>query len=333
MGSPAFPASTGVNPLAGWLTSGGPASGLMGGMPSMGSGMFGAANPLGQLTGGNMIPGLSGGSNPLGQLSSMVNPINVNQPNLATQALSNPSTLMQMAGQSGLPQLANNPTLASSVASNPGAVNTLLASTATQSYLSGSALPQFLTDTNGMTLYMYTKDSCGKSACYGSCAVKWPPLTNPSLLPASVNSSLVSSTKRSDGSTQVMYNGYPLYYYYKDKNPGDYNGQGVKGTWYMINMNGKPINGALDCLLLDALNANNILKYFKWCEEAMNNYTMFEEFQEWKHLFNWCKRTGRPLRNKDDVLSYIGGGGHGGGGGGGGHGNGGKGYGGGGHGG
>jgi predicted lipoprotein with Yx(FWY)xxD motif len=33
---------------------------------------------------------------------------------------------------------------------------------------------------------------------------------------------------------QMTYNGWPLYYYIKDKAPGDTTGQGVGGTWFVV---------------------------------------------------------------------------------------------------
>lgn len=33
-----------------------------------------------------------------------------------------------------------------------------------------------LTDANGMTLYIFDKDTAGVTNCYDDCAVKWPPL-------------------------------------------------------------------------------------------------------------------------------------------------------------
>jgi predicted lipoprotein with Yx(FWY)xxD motif len=36
---------------------------------------------------------------------------------------------------------------------------------------------------------------------------------------------------RDDGSLQVTYNGYPLYTYTGDINPGDANGDGLAGIW------------------------------------------------------------------------------------------------------
>ena len=39
-----------------------------------------------------------------------------------------------------------------------------------------SAKGKVLTNASGMTLYVFDKDSAGKSACNGPCAGNWPPL-------------------------------------------------------------------------------------------------------------------------------------------------------------
>ena len=37
-----------------------------------------------------------------------------------------------------------------------------------------------------------------------------------------------------DGSTQVAYNGTPLYYFSGDIAPGQINGQGAGGVWWIV---------------------------------------------------------------------------------------------------
>jgi hypothetical protein len=53
-----------------------------------------------------------------------------------------------------------------------------------------------------------------------------------------VDNSKVGTITRSDGTTQVTYNGHPLYYFSGDKAPGDTNGQGVGGNWFTISPSG-----------------------------------------------------------------------------------------------
>ncbi len=99
-----------------------------------------------------------------------------------------------------------------------------------------ASLGSFLVDTKGMTLYLLTNDSPNTSSCYGGCASYWPPLlTNGAPVAGSgVNGSMLGTTKRTDGTTQVTYNGFPLYSYVGDKSAGDTNGENVQGVWFVI---------------------------------------------------------------------------------------------------
>ena len=98
----------------------------------------------------------------------------------------------------------------------------------------------FLVDDKGMTLYEYTKDTANTSTCYDQCAAAWPPLLTDGAPQAGtgITPSLLSTTTRTDGKTQVTYNGKPLYYFAKDQQPGDINGQGVGGAWFVLSPRG-----------------------------------------------------------------------------------------------
>lgn len=96
-------------------------------------------------------------------------------------------------------------------------------------------LGNILTDGNGMTLYIFKKDSPGVSSCTGQCLVNWPALSIVSgVLPAAETgvTGTLSTITRTDGIIQVTYNGMPLYYFAGDKQPGDTNGQGIAGSWF-----------------------------------------------------------------------------------------------------
>lgn len=98
-------------------------------------------------------------------------------------------------------------------------------------------LGNYLTNSTGWTLYIYTKDTPnnGNSTCYSTCATYWPPFyVNGSTLsiPSNLNESAFSTIKRTDGTIQLTYKGYPLYYYAGDKKAGDTNGQGLGGNWF-----------------------------------------------------------------------------------------------------
>ena len=93
----------------------------------------------------------------------------------------------------------------------------------------------YLTDSAGMTLYYYTKDSNGQSACYGGCAQAWPVFYAPTVtFPSSLDAEDFGTITRTDGTMQTTYYGWPLYYWAKDKNPGDATGEGVGKVWYVL---------------------------------------------------------------------------------------------------
>jgi predicted lipoprotein with Yx(FWY)xxD motif len=104
-------------------------------------------------------------------------------------------------------------------------------------------LGSFLVDDKGMTLYLFTKDTPNTTVCYDDCAIAWPPLltTGSPVAGEGVDASLLGTTTRTDGTIQVTYNGWPLYYYEKDKAPGDIIGQDVGGVWYVVSAAGDQV--------------------------------------------------------------------------------------------
>lgn len=93
-------------------------------------------------------------------------------------------------------------------------------------------LGSYLTDAKGMTLYVFKKDSPGKSACAGDCVAKWPLYFREGVgVTGSLKASDFGTITREDGQKQTTYRGLPLYYFAADKAPGDTNGQGVKDVW------------------------------------------------------------------------------------------------------
>lgn len=96
-----------------------------------------------------------------------------------------------------------------------------------------------LTDARGMTLYYFTADSATQSACSGSCAQMWPPqLFSGSDTPASSTAlpGKLSAVTDANGS-QVEYNGHPLYTFSGDTAPGQTNGEGLFGAWFVVTPN------------------------------------------------------------------------------------------------
>jgi len=101
----------------------------------------------------------------------------------------------------------------------------------------------YLTDGSGRTLYIFAKDETSKSTCSGDCANEWPPFTSSGDATAkgSATGSMLGTTARDDGATQVTYAGHPLYYFEGDQSAGDMNGQGQDdfgGLWTAVTPDG-----------------------------------------------------------------------------------------------
>ncbi len=109
-------------------------------------------------------------------------------------------------------------------------------------------------DAHGQTVYMFVNDTNGHATCVGDlpapgCGKIWPPLVAKGKLAGGkgIDASLLGTTKRSDGVTQVTYDRHPLYYFRgfsttpADKKPGDVNGQGFYTTWFVLSPQGHPI--------------------------------------------------------------------------------------------
>jgi predicted lipoprotein with Yx(FWY)xxD motif len=106
----------------------------------------------------------------------------------------------------------------------------------------------FLVDGKGRALYLFQKDKTAKSTCSGACATAWPPLLTTGAPHASgaVRKALLGTTRRADGTTQVTYNGHPLYRFIQDAKPGDVKGQGVNAfgaRWYAVVASGRRLGG------------------------------------------------------------------------------------------
>ena len=129
--------------------------------------------------------------------------------------------------------------------------DTSSASSATRSHgarvaLGKTALGRVLVNARGRTLYLFEKDTHGRSACYGACAAYWPPLVSAAKpQPGNgVRASLLGVTKRKDGKRQVTYAGHPLYTYVGDTKAGMTSGEGLTdfgGTWDAVAASGRSV--------------------------------------------------------------------------------------------
>jgi len=100
---------------------------------------------------------------------------------------------------------------------------------------------KYLADGEGMTLYYFTRDTPGASVCAGDCLKKWPPLAAGKLkLEKGLKRADFRTLKRDDGTAQVTFKGYPLYYFFKDQAPGDIHGNGIAGVWLLVDPSNFP---------------------------------------------------------------------------------------------
>jgi predicted lipoprotein with Yx(FWY)xxD motif len=104
-------------------------------------------------------------------------------------------------------------------------------------------LGRILVNGQGRTLYLYMKDRGTQSACSRRCAQVWPPATvsgAPTAGPG-VAAARLTTTPDADNRRQLVYNGHPLYTLTADVRPGQINGEGFLGTWYVISAAGNRI--------------------------------------------------------------------------------------------
>jgi predicted lipoprotein with Yx(FWY)xxD motif len=98
-----------------------------------------------------------------------------------------------------------------------------------------------LTDDEGYTLYWFGPDSTTKSACQGSCARNWPPVTGPATWGPEVTGT-IGAIVRPGGALQATYDGHPLYTTTADTGPGQTKGNGVwshGGEWHEVTVPGR----------------------------------------------------------------------------------------------
>ena len=99
---------------------------------------------------------------------------------------------------------------------------------------------------DGRSLYTLVDSDSNKLPCEADCLTAWPPYTGEASLndDAVLDSSLLGTVESANGEQQVTYNGYPLYFYSQDEQPGALSGQGLEGfdgNWYIVGSDGEPL--------------------------------------------------------------------------------------------
>ena len=104
----------------------------------------------------------------------------------------------------------------------------------------------YLTDESGRAVYLWDADREGQSTCYAACAKAWPAVTvtDKGIAGAGAQAGLLGTEQRKDGSRQLTYNGWPLYYFASDTLPGQLSGQadtGFGAVWWLLTPTGQPL--------------------------------------------------------------------------------------------
>jgi predicted lipoprotein with Yx(FWY)xxD motif len=108
-------------------------------------------------------------------------------------------------------------------------------------------LGRILVGAHGRTLYLFLQDSRTRSSCYDGCARVWPPLLvsrKPQAGPGVNAAKLTARARRHSRLRQVAYNGHLLYTTVADERPGQTEGQGFFGTWFVVSPKGRQIGKA-----------------------------------------------------------------------------------------
>jgi len=108
--------------------------------------------------------------------------------------------------------------------------------------ISTTALGDIIVEDEGKTVYAFSPDSAGTPTCYDQCATTWPPVLAEDgttlTAGAGLDASKLTTVDRTDGTKQVKYGDWPLYYFSGDSAAGDTNGQGIATMWYVLDATG-----------------------------------------------------------------------------------------------
>jgi predicted lipoprotein with Yx(FWY)xxD motif len=110
-------------------------------------------------------------------------------------------------------------------------------------------LGKTLVDANGRTLYLFAADKTDVSTLSAAGRAVWPPFTSAGTVKAQggAQAAKIATVTGPGRTTQVSYNGHPLYYYAGDSSPGSTRGQHLKefgALWYVLAPGGSAITSA-----------------------------------------------------------------------------------------
>lgn len=132
-------------------------------------------------------------------------------------------------------------TATSSAGTTPIAEIPVTGETTLRATLSDTLGP-ILVDSEGTPVYLFTSDTQngdGSACSDAECTAEWPPVTTSGspVAGAGVIQNLLGTITREDGTLQVTYNGWPLYY----SASGTANDHGAEGAWFLVTPTGKPV--------------------------------------------------------------------------------------------
>lgn len=104
-------------------------------------------------------------------------------------------------------------------------------------------LGHYLTDGGGMTLYRFARDEPGRGNCRVACLNTWMPVITRAdpVAHRGVDSAMLATMQRASGARHVTYDGWPLYRYAGDRQPGATHGHGVEdfgARWHAVSPEG-----------------------------------------------------------------------------------------------
>ncbi|MER7579808.1 hypothetical protein [Kitasatospora sp. NPDC097691] len=167
------------------------------------------------------------------------------------------SSTKTTAPASTSPAATSTATSTTSASGSPSATSTSTGSASPTAAATGAAVvgaatagkyQNILVDSQGKTLYLFEADTSPTSTCYDACATAWPPLLTTGTPTATngVDQAKITTTARKDGTSQVVYNGHPLYHFEGDTAKGDTNGEessAFGAKWYVVNVSGNKVEG------------------------------------------------------------------------------------------
>ncbi len=116
----------------------------------------------------------------------------------------------------------------------------------TEITVSSSQFGDVIFDGSNQAIYLFDRETTSTPECYGDCAAAWPPVLTDGEPVASgaADKSLLGTTERDDGTTQVTYAGQPLYYY-AHEGPGEvlcHNVSEFGGLWLVLDASGQALS-------------------------------------------------------------------------------------------